>query len=78
MAKQIVKKTATTNEETGVRIFQLPENVNAIQPSKMAKVIFVKGNILEVDVQDTVLLEYVRGIEGASDITDAIKSFRGE
>lgn len=76
MAKQIVKKSVEVEKET--LIFQLPESVNVIQPSKMAKPIFITGNIIEVDTTNTQLLNHVRGIEGASDITDAISKFRGE
>ena len=76
--KQVVKKAPVQKQENEILIFQLPESVNVIQPTKMSKAIFIKDGILEVDSENTVLLEHVRGIEGASDITKTIAKFRGE
>lgn len=77
-SKQVVKKVPVQQEENEVLIFQLPEGVNVIQPTKMGEVIFIKDGVLEIDSANTVLLEHVRGIEGASDITKTIARFRGE
>ena len=77
-SKQVVKKAPVQQEENEVLIFQLPQGVNVIQPTKMGEVIFIKDGVLEIDSTNTVLLEHVRAIEGASDITKTIARFRGE
>lgn len=77
-SKQVVKKAPVQQEENEVLIFQLPQGVNVIQPTKMGEVIFIKDGIVEIDSANKVLLEHVRAIEGASDITKTIARFRGE
>lgn len=79
MTQKVVKRNAKTKQnDTGTFIFKLPEGVNVIQATKMSETIFVKGGVIEVDSSDTVLLNHVRGIDGASDITETIAQFRGE
>lgn len=76
--KQVVKKAPVKTQEDEILIFQLPDGVNVIQPTKMSEAIFIKDGVLEIDSSNTVLLEHVRAIEGASDITKTIARFRGE